>query len=136
MSQKTPGHGVLVMLVCVALATPALAQAGGGKPLISYKGSNTALAAGLAAGAAGVTTLVAAVATHKKEITGCVNALHEGMSITDERDKRYELMGSTTDFKAGDRVRIQVKRIKSTDKNSAPVWRVAKLIKHYGSCER
>jgi hypothetical protein len=136
MSQKTFWRGVLVGLVCLALATFAHAQAGSGKPLISYKGSNTAVAGGAAAGAAGVVSLITVVMTHKKEITGCVTALTEGMSLTDEHDKQtYELMGSTTDFRAGDRVRIQVKRIKSTDKGSAPVWRVVKLIKNYGSCE-
>lgn len=137
MSQKIIWGGVLVGLLCVALATPARAQLGSGKPLISYKGSSSAMAGGAAAGAAGAVTLITLVVTHKKEITGCVNALNEGMSITDEHDRQtYELMGSTTDFKAGERVRIQVKRIKSKDRGSAPMWQVRKLIRDYGSCER
>jgi len=138
MSQKTFWRGVLAGLLCVALATPAYAQSGSGKPLISYKGSdNTAAVSGAAVGVAGVVAIMALVLTHKKKITGCANALYEGMSITDEHDKQtYELLGSTTDFKAGDRVRLQVKRIKSKDRGSAPVWQVEKLVKDYGSCYR
>ncbi len=136
MSRKTFWRGVLLGLLCVALATPARAQIGSGKPLVSYKGSdNTAAASGAAVGVAGVTAIITLVLTHKKKITGCVNALYEGMTITDEHDKQtYELLGSTTDFKAGERVRLQVKKIKSKDKGSAPVWQVEKLIKNYGSC--
>jgi hypothetical protein len=136
MSQKTFWRGVLVGLLCVALATPARAQNGSGKPLVSYKGSdNTAAASGAAVGVVGATAIITLVLTHKKKITGCVNALYEGMSITDEHDKQtYELLGSTTDFKAGERVCLQVKRIKSKDKGSAPTWQVEKLIKDYGSC--
>jgi hypothetical protein len=132
MRQKTLWRGVRVGLLGVALATPAHAQ----KPIIGYKGSdNTAAVSGAAAGAAGVVAIITVVLTHKKRITGCVNALYEGMSITDEHDKQtYELMGSTTEFKAGERVSVQVKKIKSKDNAIAPMWRVEKLIKDYGSC--
>jgi hypothetical protein len=132
MSQKTFWRGVLVGLLGVALATPARAQ----KPIIGYKGSdNTAAVSAAAAGAAGIVAIITVVLTHKKRITGCVNALYEGMSITDEHDKQtYELIGSTTEFKAGERVCLQVKRIKSKDNAIAPMWRVEKLIKDYGSC--
>lgn len=132
MSQKTLWRGVLVGLLCMALATPDRAQ----KPLIGYKGSdNTAAVSGAAVGGAGVVAIITLVLTHKKRITGCVNALYEGMSITDEHDKQtYELLGSTTEFKAGQRVCIEVKKIKSKNQSSAPVWQVGKLIKDYGSC--
>jgi hypothetical protein len=137
MSQKTFWHGVLVGLLGVALATPTRAQFGSGKPITGYKGSNIAAASGAAAGVASAVAIITLVRTHKKKITGCVNALYEGMSITDEHDKQtYELLGSTRDFEAGERVCLQVKRIKSKDKGSAPVWQVEKLIRDYGSCDR
>lgn len=136
MSQKTFWREVLVGLLCVSLATSISAQSGAGKPLVSYKGSDSAAAAtGAAVGVAGVAAIITVVLTHKKKITGCANALHEGMTITDERDKQtYELLGSTTDFKAGDRVCLQVKRIKSKGNGNASVWQVEKLIRDYGSC--
>ncbi len=136
MSQRTFWHGVLVGLLCVGLATPTRAQFGG-KPITGYKGSNIAAASGAAAGVAGTVAIITFVRAHKKKITGCVSALYEGMSITDEHDKQtYELLGSTRDFEAGERVCLQVKRIKSKDKGSAPVWQVEKLIRDYGSCDR
>ena len=133
MSQKAFWRGVLVGLLGVAIATPARAQ----KPIMGYKGSgNSAAAGGAAVGAAGAVAIITIVLTHKKKITGCVNALYEGMTITDEHDKQtYELIGSTTEFKAGQRVSVQVKKIKSNDKDKAPMWQVGKLIKDYGPCQ-
>jgi hypothetical protein len=139
MRPKTFWWGVLVGLLCMALATPARAQNPKPQEAIGgYKGSNIAATASSASlGAAGAVAVITLVLTHKKKITGCVNALPEGMSIIDERDKQtYELLGSTTEFKAGERVCLQVKRIKSKDNAIAPMWRVEKLIKDYGSCDR
>jgi hypothetical protein len=139
MSPKKSWRGMLVGLLCVALATPACTTHIGRAPapqeaIMGYKGSGATVGVAVA-GAAGVTAIIAIVLTHKKQITGCVNARQEGMGIIDEHDKQtYELLGSRTDFKAGERVRLQVKKIKLKDKGSAPVWQVEKLVKNYGSC--
>jgi hypothetical protein len=138
MSPKTFWWGVLVGLLCMALATPARAQNPKPQEAIGgYKGSNIAATASSASlGAAGAVAVITLVLTHKKKITGCVNALPEGMSIIDEHDKQtYELIGSTTEFKAGERVSVQVKKIKSNEKDRAPIWQVGKLVKNYGPCQ-
>jgi hypothetical protein len=136
MSQKTSWRGVLVGLLCVALATPVGAQNGSGKGLISYKGSdNTAAKSGAAAGVVGAAAIITLVLTHKKQITGCVTANDKGMDITDEHNKQtYELLGSRAYLKPGERVRLQIKKINLKEKGRAPIWEVQKLIKDYGAC--
>jgi hypothetical protein len=130
MSQRTFWRGVVVVILCVALATPAGAQVGIGRNPVP-----TGAIVGAVAGIAAVVVIVAVVLTHKKKITGCANANDKGMSVTDETDKQtYALSGNTTDIKAGERVRLQVKKMKSTQKGGAPTWQVEKLIKDYGSC--
>ena len=59
-----------------------------------------------------------------------------GMSVTDEKDKRsYALSGDTTDVKAGDRVTLQGKRIKAKDAGKAVAWETKAISKDFGACQ-
>ena len=118
-------RGLLVGLLCVALATPASAN-------IPTRGQAVAAVVGVLAGIAVVIVLVV---THKKKITGCVTTNDKGFTMTTENDKQtYQLSGNTAGIKAGERVRVQGKKIKSSDKGGTPVWEVQKLDKDYGPC--
>jgi hypothetical protein len=51
----------------------------------------------------------------KRSITGCVASAGDGMSVTDEKDKRvYVLSGNTAGVKPGDRMKLQGKKVKPT----------------------
>lgn len=130
MSQKTSWRAVLVVILCLALATPTDAQITG-----NFCPNCTAIVVGAAVGVAAIVVIVVVLLTHKKKITGCANASDKGMSITDESDKQtYALSGDTAGIKAGERVRLQVKKVKGSDKKSAPTWQVEKVVKDYGAC--
>ena len=122
-------RGLLVGLLCIALATPASAQARLPGPT---RGQAYAAIVGVLAGIAVVIVLVV---THKKKITGCVTTNDKGFTMTTENDKQtYQLSGNTAGIKAGERVRVQGKKIKSSDKGGTPIWEVQKLDKDYGPC--
>ncbi len=130
-TQKTFWRGVLVVFLCLALAAPVDAQI----LSPSYgKIENTAIIGGAVAVVA-VVVIVAVVVTRKKKITGCVHAGDNGLSIMNEKDKlTYELAGNTAGIKAGGRVTLQGKKLKSKDKAKPLTWQVDKLTKDFGSC--
>jgi hypothetical protein len=95
-----------VAILCLALAKPARAN---------YQTAGEEILAGIivvtAAIAVLVTVLVLHHKGHKSEITGCVSSGTNGMSLTDEVDRRtYTLSGDTAGVKAGDRVTLEGKR--------------------------
>jgi hypothetical protein len=76
--------------------------------------------AGVIVGVVAAVVIVAYVVIHesskKRSITGCVTPAENGMSVTDEKDKRYyALSGDTADIKPGDRMTLQGKKIKPKD---------------------
>ena len=90
MSQENLWRGVLVGLLCLTLAMPAGAETlGQGLP------SRSQTIGIVVAAIAIIVVVVSLIVTHKKKITGCVNASYRGMSITNENNKQtYLLSGS------------------------------------------
>ena len=87
-----------------------------------------------------VTAAVAVLATvlilhHKNRkifITGCVTPGANGMSMTDEKDKRtYALTGDPAGLKAGDRVTVEGKREKA---GKALVFEAQRVTQDFGAC--
>jgi hypothetical protein len=105
LNQRNLWRGVLIVVLCVALATPAPAQAGGGRI-----GASNGTIAGAIVGIVAAVVVVTVVAIHyskKRAITGCVNSAGSGMTITDEKDKQvYALSGDTAGIKSGDRMKL------------------------------
>jgi hypothetical protein len=83
-----------------------------------------------------VTVVVIHESTKKRTITGCVNSGANGMTLTNERDKQiYALSGDTTDIKAGDRMKVQGKKVKAKSADKALVWKATKVTKDFGVCQ-
>ena len=133
MTQKSLWRGVLIVVLCVAIATPAGAQYGGGK--IVSNGTIVGVIAGVAAAVA-VVIVVAIHYSKKRAITGCVNSAGSRMTVTDEKDKQiYALSGDTTNIKSGDRIRLQGKKAKSNGPDKTLVWEARKVTKDFGVCQ-
>ena len=71
---------------------------------------------------------------HKKSmITGCVASGANGMSLTDEKDKRtYTLSGDPVGVKPGDRMTLEGKRKQS---GQTPVFEARSVTKDFGACQ-
>ncbi len=126
--------GVLIATLSVALSGSVEAQTGGGKIV-----SNGTIV-GVIVGVIAAVVVVAYVAVHesrkKRTITGCVVQGGNGMSLTDEKDKRsYTLSGNTADIKPGDRMSLQGKKIKPKDAGKPVVWETGTISKDFGPCQ-
>jgi hypothetical protein len=130
MKNKNFWSGALVVLLSIVLACPLAAQTGG----LPHRGLVRNIVIGLVAAVVAVVVIILVV--HKKStITGCVNASGNGLSLTEEQDKTtYSLSGSTANIKAGERVKLKGKKLKSQDKGKPPVWEVDELAKDFGAC--
>jgi hypothetical protein len=133
MSQKYLWRGILIVVLSVALATPARAQSGG------KIGPSNGTIVGAIVGVAAALVVVAVVAIHysrKRAITGCVNSAGSGMTVTDEKDKQiYTLSGNTTSIKPGDRMKLQGKKVKSKGADKTLVWETKAVTKDFGVCQ-
>ena len=133
MTSKCLWCGILTVALTLILFPSAEAQTGGGKIV-----SNGTIA-GVIVGVVAAVVIVAYVVIHesskKRSITGCVIPAENGMSVTDEKDKRsYALSGNTGDIKPGDRMTLQGKRIKP--KAGKPlVWETRTISKDFGVCQ-
>jgi hypothetical protein len=91
---------------------------------------------GVAAALVIVTVVVIHQSSKKRKITGCVNSGENGMSLTDEKDKRiYALSGNTAGIKPGERVTLQGKKIKPKGANNTFVWETKSVTKDFGACQ-
>ena len=133
MPQKYLWRGILIVVLSVALATPARSQSGG------KIGPSNGTIVGAIVGVAAALVVVAVVAIHysrKRAITGCVNSAGSGMTVTDEKDKQiYTLSGNTTSIKPGDRMKLQGKKVKSKDADKTLVWEAKAVTKDFGVCQ-
>jgi len=87
----------------------------------------------VAAVAVVVTVLIVHHKSKNRAITGCVNSGANGMSVTDEKDKRnYRLSGSTQGIKPGDRMTLQGKR---KDHGKTLVFEASKVTRDFGACQ-
>jgi hypothetical protein len=132
-TQKLFSRGVLIVAVCVVLAIPVQAQP------YSFNNLGRNVVIGIVAVSVAV-VVIAVVVVHesrkKRTVTGCVASGANGMSVTDEKDKRiYALSGNTADIKVGDRVTLQGKNAKSKDAKAPLAWDVNKETKDFGACQ-
>jgi hypothetical protein len=114
----------------VGLATPARAD-NPEKVLI-------VIAATTAAAAIAVVVTVASVHHRRKKIviTGCVISGDNGMTVTDEEDRKtYAISGNGTGIKPGDRVKLEGKRVKPKSPDKTFVWEAKEVIKDFGVCQ-
>jgi hypothetical protein len=101
------------------------------------KQADTGLALAIVGVAAVVTVVVVAVhhSAANHTVTGCVNAAPNGITVSDDKNKRiYVLSGDTVGIKPGDRMMLRLKRIKSKGSN-APTWETKNVIKDFGLCQ-
>ena len=135
MTQKSLWRGVLIIVLCVALATPPRAQASGG----SFTDQSRNIVIAIVAAAAGVVVVAVVViheSTKKRAITGCVNPGGSGMTVTDEKDKQtYALSGNTSSIKPGDRMKLQGKKVKSKGADKTMVWQAKAVATDFGVCQ-
>jgi hypothetical protein len=136
MTSRRLWRGVLMVILGVALATPAVAQIGKiSGPIGPSAGPIIAGIVGAAAAVVIVTVVVIHQSTKKRAITGCVVSGDNGMSVENEKDKRsYALSGNTIGIKPGDRMTLQGKNI-GPNGGSLQTWEVRKIIKDLGVCQ-
>jgi len=130
MTQKRFCCGLLIVALTVGVATPARAVNPEGVLII---------VAATAAAAAIATFVVVTIVQHKHKkivITGCVFSGEKGMTVTDEEDKRtYVLSGETSGVTAGDRMKLEGKRVKAKSPDKSRVWETRQVIKDFGVCQ-
>ena len=132
MTPQCLGRGVLIMALSVALSVGAEAQTSQTGDL-NFTGYKVAIGVGVAVVA--IVTVVLIHHSKNRTITGCVTSGENGMSMTDEKDKRlYALSGTTTNVKPGDRMTLQGKKIKPKDAGKPFVWETKRITKDFGVC--
>ena len=133
MTQKCFWRGVLIVALCVVLAIPAQA----GPNSLNNIGRNIVLGSvAVAIALVVITVVIVHEARKKRTVTGCVASGENGMSVTDEKDKRvYALSGNTAGIKQGDRVTLQGKKANPKDANAPLAWEVTKETKDFGTCQ-
>jgi hypothetical protein len=122
MTQKCFRRELLIVVLSVGLAMPARAD-NPEKVLI-------AIAATTTAAAIAVVVTVASVHHRRKKIviTGCVISGENGMTVTDEEDRRiYSLSGNTTGIKPGNRMKLLGKNVKATGPDKMLVWEAGEV---------
>jgi hypothetical protein len=99
------------------------------------KGEVIGVIVGVIAGVVIVTILVIHYSSKKRTITGCVISAQDGMTVTDENDKRvYTLSGDASGLKAGERMTLQGHKIKPSGSNPL-TWETTKIAKDLGVCQ-
>jgi hypothetical protein len=121
----------LVLALCLFLVLPALPQTGG------HIGPSNGEIVGIIAGAAAAITVVGILIyreAHKHpSITGCVATGADGLNLRNEKDKEiYTLSGNSTVLRAGERVKLQGKKMKNSEGKHS--FQVERLTKDYGTC--
>jgi hypothetical protein len=130
---KYLGRGVLIIALSVALSMGAEAQTSQTGNLDFTKDK---WLIGLGAAAVVIVTVVLIHHSKNRTITGCVSSAKNGMSVTDDKDKRlYSLTGNMGGIKPGDRMTLQGKKIKPKDANKTLVWETKKINKDFGVCQ-
>jgi hypothetical protein len=146
MTWKSLWRGILILVLSVALAAPAPAD----KPRLALRphllNSNSGggfqklgdeIVIGIVVAAVAIGVLTTVLILHYKSrqiaITGCVNPGANGLSVTDDKDKRnYALSGDTAGVKPGDRMTLKGKP-KHTGKTF--VLESPKIVKDFGICQ-
>jgi hypothetical protein len=101
---------------------------------IGYDGPVVGPIVGALAGLVAITVVVIYY-SKKRTITGCVAAGSNGMTLTDEKDRRtYALSGDTADIKPGERMKLRGKKVKSKGPDKTLGWEAKKVSKDFGVC--
>jgi len=83
-----------------------------------------------------ITVVIVHESRKKRTVTGCVASGANGMSMTDEKDKRiYALTGNTADIKTGDRFTLHGKKVNPKGASAPLAWEVSKETKDLGVCQ-
>jgi hypothetical protein len=127
--QNPMRHGILIAILTLALVAPGRAE--------TITAARDQLITGIVVASAviaGVVIFVVVHGKHKKEaITGCVASLPNGMSLSDEKDKRtWALSGDSAGARAGERMTLAGKR---KNVNNMPVFEVLSVTKDLGACQ-
>jgi hypothetical protein len=121
----------VALALCLFLVLPAFPQIGG--HIGPSNGEIVGIIAGAAAAIAVVGILLYRQAHKHPSITGCVATGADGLNLKNEKDKNiYTLSGDSTALRAGERVKLQGKKIK--DSGGKPSFHVERLKKDYGNC--
>jgi hypothetical protein len=131
MTWKSLWRGVLIVVLSVALATPATAQS-------RLQTQADHIVIGVVAGIAGavILTLVLIHYSKRRSITGCVVMEGNGMSLNDEKDKQsYTLGGDTSGIKPGERMKLEGRKEKSKGSGQTLVWETKTVTKDFGVCK-
>jgi hypothetical protein len=131
-TQKNLWRGILIVLISLALTTPAKAN--------SMDNTARNIVIGIVAVTAAVAVVITVVIMHESKkdrtITGCVSSGGIGMTIADERDKQvYALSGNTAAITPGDRMSLKGKKAKSKGTNHTLVWVTTNVNKDFGVCQ-
>ena len=130
MTQKFLRRGALIVALCMILAIPTQADQ------LGDDARNVVI--GIVAVSVALVVIIVVVvheSRKKRTITGCIISGANGMSLTDEKDKRiYALSGNTADIKPGDRVTLHGKRVHPKSANATLAWQVNNEIKDLGAC--
>ena len=130
MTQKCFWCAIVIVALTMGLAVPAKA--------VNAEGVLIIVAATTAAAAIAAVVIVARVQHRRKKIviTGCVLSREEGMTLTDEEDRKiYVLSGDTTGIKSGDRMTLLGKKVKAKGPGKTLVWQAKDVIKDFGVCQ-
>jgi hypothetical protein len=129
MTTRSLWCAVLIVALCLGSAVPARAD--------SLKTAGDEILIGIVAAAAAVVVLTIVVVHYSKKrtITGCVSPAGNGLALTDEKDNRiYTLSGSAAGVTAGERVKLQGKKLKPQGHDQPLAWDTAKMVKDFGAC--
>ena len=130
MTQKFLWRGALIVALCMILAIPTKADQLGDDIRNAIIGI-VAVAVALVV----ITVVVVHESRKKRTVTGCVTSGANGMSVTDEKDKRiYALTGNTADIKTGDRVTLHGKKVNPKGAKTPLSWDVSNETKDFGAC--
>jgi hypothetical protein len=132
LTQKSFWHAVLIVVLCVALATPAKAN--------SFDTTGRNIVIGIVTVTAALAVVITIVVLHEsrkdRTITGCVNAAGSGMTITDEKDQQvYALSGNTVGIAPGERMKLKGKKVKSKGPDKKAVLVATSVTKDFGVCQ-
>lgn len=126
-------HLLRIALVC--MLSLALATAAEADTLKTAADTIIVLAIVGVAAIAIVAVVVVQHAANNRTVTGCVATAPNGLTLTDEKDKRiYTLTGDTAGAKPAERMKLQLKKVKT--RNSPNVtWALSKVAKDFGACQ-
>ena len=122
---------LLIVALTVGLAAPARAE--------TFETLGHQVIAGIVVVSVAIAVTVTLLILHHKHrevsITGCVSSGPNGMSLTDEKDKRnYTLTGATAGVKAGDRMALAGH--KRNGNGQAFVFETLRVTGDFGACQR